>query len=107
MLIAADLLLLLTDDRRGRLVAPSNHVDAALGGALLIELALAHRVEVAAGGGTVRKGRLIVTDASATSDVLLDEALVELAQKQGKKPKNVVALLGKGLRPRLYARLVE
>ena len=34
MLIANDLLLLLTDDRTGKLRAPSNQVDIALGGAL-------------------------------------------------------------------------
>ena len=34
MLIAEDLLLLLTDDRTGKLLAPSNQVDIALGGAL-------------------------------------------------------------------------
>jgi Golgi phosphoprotein 3 (GPP34) len=109
MLIAEDLLLLLllTDDRTGKLVAPSNQVDVALGGALLIELALAQRVEITAESGTVRKGRLIVTDTSPTSDGLLDEALTKLAARQGKKPKDVVAALGKGLRGRLQTRLAE
>ena len=44
MLIASDLLLLLTDDRTGKLRVPSNQIDIALGGALLIELAIALRV---------------------------------------------------------------
>ncbi|HSP71920.1 MAG TPA: GPP34 family phosphoprotein, partial [Gaiellaceae bacterium] len=104
MLIAEDLLLLLTDDRTGKLVVSSNRVDVALGGAVLIELSLAHRVDVAGEAETVRKGRLIVRDASSTSDVLLDEALAELGEKQGKKPKDAVAALGKGLRARLHAR---
>lgn len=38
MLIAEDLLLLLTDDRTGKLLAPSTPVDIALGGAVMIEL---------------------------------------------------------------------
>lgn len=107
MLIAEDLLLLLTDDRTGKLVVSSNRVDVALGGAVLIELSLAHRVDVAGEAETVRKGRLIVRDASSTSDVLLDEALAELGEKQGKKPKDAVAALGKGLRARLHARLAD
>lgn len=107
VLIAEDLLLLLTDDRSGKLLVPSNQADIALGGALLIELALARRVEVAAEDGVVRKGRLLVRDAGATSDSLLDEALDRIAAKQGKKPKDVVPALGKAVRARLHARLAE
>jgi len=40
MLLAEDLLLLLTDDDTGKLAASSTEVDVALGGALLAELAL-------------------------------------------------------------------
>ena len=57
MLIAEDLLLLLTDDRTGKLLAPSNQVDIALGGALLVELALAHRVEVVLASTPPRRRR--------------------------------------------------
>ena len=49
----------------------------------------------------------MVTDTTATSDPLLDAALSELAAKQGKEPHAVVRALGKGLRPRLTARLAE
>jgi hypothetical protein len=38
MLIASDLLLLLTDDETGKLLAPPSQLDIALGGALLLEL---------------------------------------------------------------------
>lgn len=107
MLIAEDLLLLLTDDRTGSLVVASNQVDVALGGALLIELALAHRVDIAGEDGAVRRGRLFVTGEGPTSDVLLDEALAVLVEKQGKKPRDVVPRLGKGLRARLRGRLAE
>ena len=107
MLIAEDLLLLLTDDRTGKLAVSSNQVDIALGGAVLLELALAHRLDVAGESEAVRKGRLVVTDASSTSDALLDEALATLGTKQGKKPKDVVTALGKGLRDRLHARLAD
>lgn len=107
LLVAEDLLLLLTDDRTGKLVIASNQVDIALGGAMLVELALAERVAVAGGAAAVRKGRVIVTDAGPTSDVLLDEALTVLGRRQGKRPKDVVGPLGKGLRARLDARLAN
>lgn len=107
MLIAEDLLLLLTDDDRGKLVASASGVDVALGGAMLIELTLLGRVDVAGPGESVRKGRLLVKDAGPTPDPLLDEALAQLVAKQGKRPANVVSALGKGLRRRLYARLTD
>jgi len=105
MLIAEDLLLLLTDDNSGKLVVPAGEVDVALGGAMLIELTLLGRVDVAGAGESVRKGRLLVNDAGPTPDPLLDEALAQVAGKQGKKPADAVRPLGKGLRNRLYARL--
>ena len=107
MLIASDLLLLLTDDSTGKLRVASNEIDIALGGALLIELAIARRVTVAGEAAPVRTGRLMVTDTSPTSDVLLDEALSTLSARQGGNAKDVVRPLGKGVRPRLFARLVE
>jgi hypothetical protein len=57
MLLAEDLLLLLTDDDTGQLAASSAEVDVALGGALLIELALTGRVDVASSDERVRCGR--------------------------------------------------
>ena len=106
MLIAEDLLLLLTDDETGKLAASASEVDVALGGALLVELTLMQRVDLAGPSEQIRKGRLVVRDATATSDPLLDEALATVGQKQGKKPQNVVTALGKQARVRLYDRLV-
>lgn len=105
MLIAEDLLLLLTNDETGKLVASASEVDVALGGALLVELALMQRLDLAGPSEQVRKGHLVVRDASATSDPLLDEVLAMAGEKQGKKPQNVVTALGKGVRVRLYDRL--
>jgi hypothetical protein len=99
MLLAEDLLLLVTDDSTGRLVAGGTEVDVALGGARLVELALLERVDLA-------DGRLRIRDDSPTGDDLLDDALVVVAGKAGKKPKDAVGPLGKKLRPRLYDRLV-
>jgi hypothetical protein len=79
----------------------------ALGGALLVELTLAQRVDIAGPDDRVREGRLVVRDASPTGDALLDGALAEVGRKEGKKPQGVVGALGKGTRARLYERLVE
>jgi hypothetical protein len=107
MLLAEDLLLLLTDDNTGKLAASGTEVDVALGGALLVELALTDRVDVAGADERVREGRLMVRNASPTGDGLLDEALTLVVQLEGKKPQSVVARLGKRARVRLYERLVE
>ena len=50
MLIAEDLLLLVTADDTGELAADSTSTDLALGGALLAELALMQRVDIAGPG---------------------------------------------------------
>ena len=107
MLIAEDLLLLLTADNTGRLRAGGMNMKMALGGALLAELALMQRVDLAGPGERVKEHRLIVRDSDPTGDGLLDEALATVGRKQGKKPKNVVAALGKRTRVRLYERLAE
>jgi hypothetical protein len=106
MLLAEDLLLLLTDDETGKLAASGSDVDVALGGALLSELALTERVDVAGADERVREGRLVVRNPSPTGDVLLDDALTVVAQKEGKKPQSVVTRLGKQTRVRLHERLV-
>jgi hypothetical protein len=107
LLLAEDLLLLLTDDETGRLVASSTEIEPALAGALLIELTLRGRVDVAGPGQDVKEGRLVVHDATPTGDPLLDEALEKLAGLAGKKPGAAIGKLGGKLRPRLLERLVE
>jgi hypothetical protein len=107
MMLAEDLLLLLTDDETGKLAASGTQVDVALGGALLSELALTGRVDVAGSDEPMRKGRLVVRDPGPTGNSLLDEALATVAQQEGKKPQSVVGRLGKRTRVRLYERLAE
>ena len=107
MLLAEDLLLLLTDDDTGKLAVSGAELDVALGGALLIELTSMARVDVAGPDEPVRPGRLRVRNSGPTGDGFLDEALAAVGQKEGKKPQSVVASLGKGVRGRLYARLAE
>ena len=50
MLLAEDLLLLVTDDGSGQLTVPAAQVDAGLGGANLVELALMNKVDLSAEG---------------------------------------------------------
>ncbi len=79
----------------------------ALGGALLAELALMQRIDLAGPHEPVEEGRLIVRDAGPTGDGMLDEALATVGRKHGKKPQNVVAAVGKRTRVRLYERLAR
>src|SRR4051794_4167516 len=99
MLLAEDLLLLLTDDRTGKLVADRTHVDVGLGGAQLIDLSLAHRADLD------ERSRLVVLDGSPTGDHVLDGALSIVRNHEGKKPRTVIRQLAKDLRPLLYDRL--
>ena len=107
MLIAEDLLLLLTDDNTGKLALSSTLVDIALGGALLVELAVSEHVDVAGPDERVPRGRLVVRDAGPTGDEILDQALTMVTRKEGRKPQTVVTALGKGARVRLYERLAK
>ena len=105
MLLAEDLLLLVTDDASGRLYAEGEHVDAGLGGANLIELTLLGKVDVSGEQDQGRRGRIIVRDPSPPADDVLDAALRILVERQGSKPSAVIRPLGKNLRPALYQRL--
>ncbi|HSS67774.1 MAG TPA: GPP34 family phosphoprotein [Nocardioidaceae bacterium] len=104
MLIAEDLLLLLTDDESGK-AKGSTPVDLGLAGALLADLALLQRVGIGEDGKHVKKGRLVVADASPTGDTLLDGALGRLARYVGKRPDKAVGALTKETRRAVYLRL--
>jgi len=107
VLIAEDLLLLLTDDVSGRLAAPGAQVDLALAGANLVELALMNRVDVSREGDEGRRGRVVVRDQSPTGDDVLDSALEIAAAHRGRKPSAVLGPLSRNLRAALYERLAE
>ena len=107
MLIAEDLLLLLTDDASGRLAVPATQADAALGGANLIELTLLHKADLTSEHDAGKPGRLIVRDPSPAGDEILDPAQQTITPQQGKRPAAVIRPLGKNLRQVLYARLAS
>jgi hypothetical protein len=103
--LAEDLLLLVTDDASGRLSVASAQVDAALGGANIIELTQLDKIGVSGAGDPGRPGRLVVRDPSPAGDDVLDAALAIVGARQGKKPSAVIRQLGRGLRKTLYQRL--
>lgn len=105
MLIAEDLLLLLTDDTTGRPQTDSVKLPLALAGAVVVELALLGKVEVAGPGARVKAGRILITDPSPTGDAILDAALAVLVEREGKRPQQVLPKLHKDLRDSLYVRL--
>lgn len=105
MLLAEELLLLVTDEINGRLCAPAAQVDVVLGGANLVELALLSRVDLSGQWDPGRPGRIVVRDPSPAGDEVLDAALRIAGAHQGKKPLAVIRPLGKRLRRGLYERL--
>ena len=107
MLLAEDLLLLVTDDASGRRSAPAEQVDAGLGGATLVELALRNKVDLTGEQDPGKRGRIIVRDPSPAGDAVLDAALQILIARQGRKPAKVIKPLSKNLRRTLYQRLAD
>ncbi len=105
MLLAEDLLLLVTGNASGRLSVPSAQVDAGLGGANIVDLMLLKKVDLSGNGDQGKPGRIIVRDPSPAGDEVLDAALGILIRRQGSKPFTVIRPLGKNVRQALYERL--
>ena len=105
MLLAEDLLLLVTDDTSGQLSAPAAQVDAGLGCANLVELTMMNKVDLSGEGEAGKPGRIVVRDPSPAGDDVLDAALAILSASQGRKPSAVIRPLSKNLRHTLYERL--
>lgn len=108
MLILEDYLLLTLDDVTGKAVGDTSFREQVAAGALLVELALLGRADLAGDGDGGRVGRIVVRDASPTGNALLDEALDVVRAKEGSTPKALVAPIAK-LRPaaRAVAALAE
>jgi hypothetical protein len=102
-LIAEDLLLLMLDDASGRLTGTS-YPQPALGGALLIELALTGAVEVEDTKGMWTTAKVRATSAVPDDDLLRGGYDLVAAKDRG--AQDLVDRLGKGLRDRLAERLV-
>jgi hypothetical protein len=81
--VTEDLVLLLLSPDTGRSLVDSTSLDRAIGGALLLDLAISDRI-TADGDGA--KARLSVVDAAPTGDPLLDDALGERPRLLGVLP---------------------
>jgi hypothetical protein len=100
MNLAEELTLLAYDDD-GTPGTDGTHLDNGLGGALLLELALAGRVDV-------RDKRVVVVDANPTGDPLVDEALGRIAaEERGRKPGHWVSKFAGQTRPKVLDTLVR
>jgi hypothetical protein len=98
--LADDLLLLLLDDVSGRPRIEGTKLDYGLAGGVLMQLALASRIDAA---GPARRATVAVVDAGPAEDEILDDALRRIG-KQPRRADNLVAALSKGLRRRLLTR---
>ena len=107
MILAEDVLLLLTDDRTGKPVVDGTMRDIALAGAVIAELATAGRLEVARSSGLFSRTSLRVVDPSPLGDDVLDEGLRRAAGPGSAAPTSVLDRIRKGLRERLHQRLAE
>jgi len=92
-LIAEDLLLLLLDDQSGR--PNTGHLDLALGGAVLVDLALDGLVEVASHGSLLGAAKLRRAPGAMAGDRILAGALAAVAEN--KPAQKLVVKVGKGL----------
>ncbi|WP_088976771.1 GOLPH3/VPS74 family protein [Micromonospora coxensis] len=99
-LTLADELVLLAHDDAGTNRLGRPHLDHGLAGAVLLELALAHRVEVV-------DGRLVVVDPTPVGHPLLDDTLATLAADERRKPGDWIGRLAKGLPDRVLTGLVD
>jgi hypothetical protein len=107
MLIAEDLLLLLTDDVSGKTTVDAQRLGLALAGAVLVELVLADRVAVTDEGRWGSGSRVALVSAAPLGDPVLDEAIRRIAgRRQPIGAQSLLTTLGKGLPDELRHRLV-
>jgi hypothetical protein len=102
-LIAEDLVLLLLDDETGKL-EHSTYLDTGIGGALLVELALAENVSVVKDSGFLARSKVHVSSAPPPTDPVLAEALALVGEKP-RTAEDLVGRLGKKRRDVLLDRL--
>lgn len=99
------------DDATGKVATDSDRLTNGLAGAILLELAVGGRVGLTTGspdgpgGADARPGRLVPLPAPAPGDAELTTAVQVLTERAGRKPKDLLGPLGKGLKDRLLQRL--
>ncbi|WP_051208334.1 GPP34 family phosphoprotein [Propionicicella superfundia] len=106
MLVAEDLLLLLTDDDSGKPEVMTSNSGFLLAGALLADLALSGHLRLTERGETTRRNRIVPDPGlEPPADPLLAEALSRAARKSSWRPGALVSALSR--LPRLRTRLFE
>lgn len=104
-LMAEDLLLLLLDDESGRMTR-AMFLEAGLGGALLVELALGGFIEVRARDRWWAKAVVRRAGHGEPEDPALGDALSRVEERE-RRAQDLVPWLGKGLREPLLERLAS
>ena len=109
MLIAEEFLLLCLDNSSGKKALGSESLNPALGGALLVELALLERISITPHeAGWTKRGRVMITSSKPTDDPELDRVLDHVAADEGVKVYDMSGKrITKGLVDRLIARLIK
>jgi hypothetical protein len=113
MLIAEEFLLLCLDETSGRRSIAGEKLDPALGGAVLVELALMERIGITADEeGWSNRRRVTIISTKPTDDPVLDDALSYLQAKEGRKAKDLISpmtwkSMTKGLRQQLLEQLAR
>lgn len=102
MTIGEDFLLLVTHPESGKCRLSSMVADIALGGANLIDLIRAERVELT---GKKSKTRVILSDKTPLDNPVLDRAILTLQAKGPMRPQAAVRQLGKKAKLPLYEAL--
>lgn len=92
-----ELLLLAYDDTSGR--DRTTFLELGLGGAILLELTMAERVDIV-------DGKVRVVDASPTDDKLLNEVLRRIHEDKPRRPQTVVQRVSKGMKQTVLDDLV-
>ena len=98
------LLLLLNSD--GKPIA-GRTTGYLLAGALLADLVLRGRVDIAGPTEVVQPGRVLVRGTMPTGDALLDTALERVRHHQGAKPSSLIGPLSRGTRTAALERLTR
>ncbi|MDR6118038.1 GGDEF domain-containing protein [Aeromicrobium sp. SORGH_AS981] len=92
MTVAKNLFLVAIDPRTGRVRVVTRTVEAALGGAALIDLVLLGRLRLEGSG---RKARVEVVDRTPVSDPALQTAFERVREQGRQTPKSTIARLGR------------
>ncbi len=102
MTVAEDFLLLVTEPDSGKCRLSSMISDVSLGGATLVDLINARRIELQ---GEKRKARVTLVDPNPIGNTVVDEAIVRLQNKGPMRAQTAVRVLGKRTKQPLYESL--